>query len=736
MEMQVPDDREASEARAEWTRLAGLLNSASDAYYLHDSPIASDGEFDSWMSQLRSLEERYPELRTADSPSARVGGSPSTEFEEVTHRTRLLSLDNAFSDEELGEWFARIDRDLGPVAEYLCEVKVDGLAINLTYLDGRLETMATRGSGRVGEDVTINSRYVAAIPQALSGSFPPLLEVRGELYLSKRDFAALNDNAVRAGRSAFANARNTAAGSVRQRIDRRIVDVAAARARADQASEGRRKRAAQTVERLERELADAIDRLGRLQLKVHGVGVVEGVDLAKQSEVYLRLAEWGLPGSAMSEVVAGQAGVSAYINDIRERRSSIDFEIDGVVVKLDDRSSQRRLGSTSRAPRWAIAFKFPPEEAMTVLSAIEVSVGRTGRATPFAVLEPVLVAGSTVSLATLHNAREVARKNVRPGDTVVIRKAGEVIPEVLGPVLERRPEGAQPWVMPPECPSCGTKLAPAKEGDVDLRCPNSEFCKAQIVERIVYLAGRGALDVDALGYETARALVDDQIVENEGSLFALDDDALRRSRFFRVAEVGNETPQLTANARTLLRGLNEAKSRPLWRVIVALSIRHVGPTAARALARELRSIAHIRDATPEVLAAVDGIGPIIADSVREWFDEPWHREIVDKWERAEVRMEEDGAADGPRPLDGLTIVVTGTLPDLSRDEVTERLQNLGAKVSGSVSKKTAFVVAGDSPGSKYDKAMSLGVPVLDRDGLQRLLDDGPDTAREHAVTPE
>ncbi|MEU7797792.1 NAD-dependent DNA ligase LigA [Micromonospora arborensis] len=684
-----------TQARERHATLSQELTEHQYRYYVLDAPTIADAEFDRQLRELEALEAEFPALRTPDSPTQRVGGTFSTDFTPVTHAERMLSLDNAFADEELAAWAERVERDAGGPVPYLCELKVDGLAINLTYERGRLVRAATRGDGRTGEDVTANVRSIRDVPSQLTPSaefpdIPELLEVRGEIYFPIAGFADLNAGLVEQGRAPFANPRNAAAGSLRQKDPR----VTASRP---------------------------------LRLVVHGIGARRGFQPTAQSESYAALKSWGLPTSDRWRVVPDLAGVAEYIAYYAEHRHDVEHEIDGVVVKIDPVSIQGRLGSTSRAPRWAIAFKYPPEEVTTKLLDIEVGVGRTGRVTPFAVLEPVHVAGSTVAQATLHNAREVERKGVLIGDTVVLRKAGDVIPEVLGPVVDLRPADARPFVMPTTCPSCGTPLAPAKESDVDIRCPNTHSCPAQLRERVFHLAGRGAFDIEVLGYKGAGALLDAQIITDEGDLFQLDAEQLSRSPFFV-----NKDGTLGSNAIKLLDNLAVARERELWRVLVALSIRHVGPTAARALALHFRSVDAIDAATEEELSSVDGVGPTIAASLREWFAVDWHREVVRKWAEAGVRMAEDAVDEGPRPLQGLTVVVTGTLAGFSRDQAAEAVQSRGGKVSGSVSKKTSFVVVGDNPGSKADKAASLKVPVLDEAGFRVLLDEGPDAAREVA----
>jgi len=678
-----------AEAKQRHAELAREVEEHNYRYYVLDAPIISDAEFDALMRELVELEERYPALRTPDSPTQRVGGTYATEFAPVSHIEPMLSLDNAFRDGELEAWVRRVEREVGGPVRYLCEPKIDGLAISLVYERGRLARAATRGDGRTGEDVTLNVRSIRQVPHHLSVTDPPdVLEVRGEIYFPLAAFADLNAKLVEQGKAPFANPRNAAAGSVRQK-DPRV-----------------------TVFR-------------PLRLLVHGLGAKDGLAPASQSEAYRLLREWGLPTGDHWRVVEGLDGIRDYIAYFARHRHDLEYEIDGVVVKVDRWDLQRRLGATSRAPRWALAFKYPPEEVNTVLRDIRVNVGRTGRVPPYAVLEPVLVSGSTVGFATLHNAREVARKGVKIGDTVVVRKAGEVIPEILGPVIDLRPPDARDFVMPTHCPECGSRLAPEKESDVDIRCPNHRSCPAQLRERIFHLAGRGALDIEVLGYKTAAALLECGIISDEGDLFHLDDEALARCPYFV-----NKDGSLGSNATKLLANLAEARQRPLWRVLVALSIRHVGPTAAQALAARFGSIDAIASASTEELAAVDGVGPTIAESVKEWFRVDWHREVVEKWRAAGVRMAEERVTTGPGPLEGITIVLTGTLPRRSRDQAAAEITARGGKVTSSVSRNTTFVVAGDNPGSKYDKAVALGIPILDEDDLDELLAHGPEAVRK------
>jgi DNA ligase (NAD+) len=692
------------EAREEHREISERVEDARWRYYVLDAPTISDAEFDTLMRRLEELEDGHPDLRTPDSPTQKVGGAVSTEFTAVDHLEPMMSLDNAFSREELDAWAARIVREEVSGAEFLCELKVDGLAINLLYENGRLVRAATRGDGRTGEDVTPNVRTIANVPhrlhQADGHSFPERLEVRGEVFLPVEAFEKLNESMVEQGKAPFANPRNAAAGSLRQKDPR----VSATRP---------------------------------LAMVCHGIGARDGFEPGRQSESYAALAAWGLPVSDRVKVFADMAGVQEFIDYYGEHRHDVEHEIDGVVVKVDQVALQRRLGSTSRAPRWAIAFKYPPEEVNTKLLDIRVNVGRTGRVTPYAVMKPVRVSGSTVEMATLHNASEVRRKGVLIGDTVVLRKAGDVIPEVVGPVVDLRDGSEREFVMPTHCPECGTELAPEKEGDADIRCPNTRSCPAQLRERVFHMAGRGAFDVEVLGYEAGTALLDAGVIEDEGDIFSLSEaDLLRVPLFQRAPKKGEEGPQLTANGARLLANLADAKDRPLWRVLVALSIRHVGPTAARALATEFGSLDAIREASLEQLAGVEGVGMTIAEAVHAWFDVDWHREITEKWRRAGVRMYDEVDASVPRTLEGLSVVVTGSLSGFSRDQAKEAIVGHGGKATSSVSKNTDFVVVGDSPGSKYDKATSLGVPVLDEAGFRTLLDRGPDAAREVAEVPQ
>ncbi|WP_333767171.1 NAD-dependent DNA ligase LigA [Streptomyces sp. IBSBF 2435] len=718
-----------AEARAEHARLAEQVEEHRFRYYVKDAPVVSDAEFDKLLRSLEGVEERHPGLRTPDSPTQKVAGAYETEFTSVQHRERLLSLDNAFTDEELAIWADRVAAELGPPDNshspyhFLCELKVDGLAVNLTYERGRLTRAATRGDGRTGEDITPNVRTIADIPDRLAGDrVPELVEIRGEVYFPGEKFEELNARLVESGEKPFANPRNAAAGSLRQKDPR----ITASRP---------------------------------LRMVVHGIGARTGFDIDCQSHAYGLLHEWGLPTARHNKVVDSLAAVRDFIGYYGEHRHDVEHEIDGVVVKVDEIPLQGRLGSTSRAPRWAIAWKYAPEEVNTKLVEIRVGVGRTGRVTPYAVVEPVTVAGSEVEFATLHNQDVVKKKGVLIGDTVVLRKAGDVIPEILGPVVDLRDGTEREFVMPAECPDCGTALQPMKEGDIDLRCPNARYCPAQLRERIFYLAGRRSLDIEGLGYVAATALTQpldphEPPLKDEGDLFGLTIEQLLPIRSYvldqdtglpkRDPETGepkvvtffaNQKGEPKKNALAMLENIAAAKDRPLARVITGLSIRHVGPVAAAALAREFRDLNRIKDAAEEELAAVDGVGGTIAASVKQWFAEDWHQEIIRKWRDAGVVFTEEGSDEGPRPLEGLTVVVTGTLSTYTRDGAKEALGSQGAKVTGAVSKKTDFVVVGDNPGSKFDKAVQLKVPVLDESGFAVLLADGPDAARLNTVNP-
>jgi len=680
----------------EWTDLAEQARGHQFAYHVRDAPTISDGEYDQLMRRLGALEEAHPSLRTPDSPTQQVGGASfSTGFTPADHLERMLSLDNAFSEAELAAWAARVTRDAGTSFHFLTELKIDGLAINLLYEQGRLTRALTRGDGRTGEDVTNNVRTIHGIPHLLSGDgVPARVEIRGEVFFPVAAFGELNASLVEAGKSPFANPRNAAAGSLRMKDPR----VTASRP---------------------------------LRMLVHGIGARVGFDVARQSEAYAALKVWGLPTSSHFRVVDTIEEVQDFVAYYGEHRHSVEHELDGIVVKVDEVPVQRQLGSTSRAPRWAIAVKYPPEEVNTTLLDIQVNVGRTGRVTPFGVMKPVVVAGSTVEMATLHNADEVRRKGVLIGDTVVVRKAGDVIPEIVGPVVELRDGTEREFVMPTHCPSCGTELGPQKEGDKDIRCPNARSCLSQLRERLASLAGRGAFDIEALGWEGAVALLEAGVVTDEGDLFDLTREKIIQAGLFTRAAKKTDPPEamvdgkvLSANGEKLVDNLAKAETQPLWRVLVALSIRHVGPTAARALAAHFRSMERIRTASREELSQAEGVGGVIADAVLEWFAVDWHAAIVDRWAAAGVRMADEVDASEARTLEGLTIVVTGSLERFSRDEAKEAILSHGGKASGSVSKKTDYVVAGENAGTKAAKAEELGVPLLDEDGFRRLLESG------------
>ncbi len=676
-------------ARERHKELADQIVDHRWRYYVLDQPTVSDGDFDALMRELEALEEQYPGLRTPDSPTQQVGGAPSASFAPVTHLQPMMSLDNVFDQAELEAWYARATREAEAEAvagsPLLCELKIDGLALDLVYEQGWLVRAATRGDGRTGEDVTANARTIAAIPQQLDGEVPELLEVRGEVFLPVQSFADLNASLVEQGKAPFANPRNAAAGSLRQKDPR----VTATRP---------------------------------LSFLCHGLGEATGVEVDRLSEVYQLLAGWGLPTSTEARTCATIGEVWQFIEQVGQRRQAFAHEMDGVVVKIDDRRLQQRLGSTSRAPRWAVAYKYPPVEVTTTLLDIQVNVGRTGRVTPYAVMEPVLVAGSTVAQATLHNAAEVRRKGVLIGDTVVLRKAGDVIPEVLGPVAALRDGTEREFVMPTECPACGTELAYEKEGDADLRCPNQRSCPAQLVERLFHLASRQALDIEVLGWKAAQALLSAGLVRDEGDLFNLTEADLLRSDFFRT-----KAGSLSANGRRLLTELEAAKTRPFSRFLTALSIRHIGKGVAPDVAAVFGDIDRLAAATEAELAEVPGLGPTLVASIREWFTVDWHLEIVRKWQQAGAML--PGAEPEPEQLEqtlaGLTVVVTGSLPGYSRDAARDAVVARGGKAAGSVSKSTDYVVVGDNAGSKYDKAVALRRPILDAAGFEALLSGGP-----------
>jgi DNA ligase (NAD+) len=726
-----PEAIPSESVRDEYENLADLVRKYRFAYYQEDEPLVSDAEFDTLFRRLEELEALHPELVSNDSPTQEVGGEVSAAFAAVEHLQRMYSLEDVFSIGELEAWVAKAEASVAKLGNgsagptWLTELKIDGLAVNLLYRDGKLVRAATRGDGYTGEDITHNVLTIKEIPQQLSGGdFPAEMEVRGEVFIPSQAFAEFNEALIEAGKAPLANPRNAAAGSLRQ------------------------KDPAETAKR-------------PLRMYVHGIGAREGLATVSQSDTYRQLAEWGLPTSPYFELLGSLKEVLDFIKRYGDKRHSLTHEIDGIVVKVDDFATQRALGYTSRVPRWAVAYKYPPEEVHTKLLDIAVNVGRTGRVTPFGIMEPVKVAGSTVGMATLHNQDVVKAKGVKIGDIVVLRKAGDVIPEIVGPVLALRDQQDPPvrdFVMPTECPSCGTPLAPGKEGDVDIRCPNSRSCPAQLRERVFHVASRGAFDIEALGWEAAIALTQPAEPESppltsEATLFRLTREDLagvrirreKRSKgvgtgefelvpYFFSKGTAKSPSKPTATTEKLFAELEKAKTQPLWRVLVALSIRHVGPRASRALATAFGSMDAIRQASEEDLAHVDGVGPVIAAALKEWFAEDWHREIVDTWAADGVRMEDEQDESVPRTLEGLTIVVTGSLEGFSRDEAKEAILIRGGKAAGSVSKNTSYVVAGENAGTKLDKAEQLGLPVLDEDGFRELLANGPAPAGENSET--
>ena len=675
---------------ARHAQLSAEITAHRERYYLRDAPVISDAEFDVLMRELIALEDDHPELRTPDSPTQKVGGAASATFAPVTHLVPLMSLDNVFSAEELDHWLNRAQNlagsDLGD-SGYLCELKIDGLALDLVYRQGRLVSAATRGDGVVGEDVTGNVLTIESIPKVLAADpAPDVVEVRGEVFMRPVDFAKLNEGLVAAGKAPFANPRNSAAGSLRQK-DSKV-----------------------TAQR-------------RLHFLVHGIGALSGSVPESQSAGYELLAAWGLPTSPYYRVCASAAEVQAFVAHYGEHRHDADHEIDGIVIKVNDRTLQEKLGTTSRAPRWAIAYKYPPEEVTTTLLDIRVNVGRTGRVTPYAVMKPVFVAGSTVEMATLHNAAEVKRKGVLIGDTVVLRKAGEVIPEVLGPVVDARDGTERAFVMPTHCPDCGSELRPEKAGDADIRCPNRRSCPAQLRERLFHLASRQALDIEVLGEKAADELLRAGLLVDEGDLFDLTAEKLLAAGVFTT-----KSGELSTNAGKLLANLEAAKTRPFTRFLVALSIRHVGKGTAPDVARAFPSIEALAAADAAQLSAVEGIGPVLAASIVDWFSVDWHRRIVEKWQAAgcvlaDAQTEPDDQL--PQTLAGLTIVVTGAVPGYTRDSANAAIEARGGKSAGSVSAKTSLLVAGETTGSKYTKAEALGVPILAAADFEDLLLHGP-----------
>ena len=672
----------SAEIRHQIQELSEEIRDHQFKYYVLDDPSISDAAFDKLWNKLLELEQKYPQYKLESSPTLEVGGGFSTSFAQHDHIEKMMSLDNVFDNNELDNWFDRIEK-AGVKNSWLCEVKVDGLAINLLYENGRLTRALTRGNGTTGEDVTLNIKTIKTVPTELIGkNIPSQLEVRGEVFFPLKEFDEFNDSLAESGKPRFANPRNAAAGSLRQKDPK----ITAARP---------------------------------LDVVVHGIGAATGISFEKQSTAYELLKGWGLPTSSRYKVVNSRAEVLEFINQYEKNRHSVEHEIDGVVIKVNEIEIQNRLGTTSRAPKWAIAYKYPPEQVSTKLLDIRVSVGRTGRVTPFAFMEPVKVAGSTVTNATLHNAQEIIRKGVLIGDTVLIRKAGDVIPEVLAPIIEKRDGSERAFVMPTKCPDCGSKLRAMSEGDVDIRCPNAQSCPAQVVERLFYIGSRSALDIDVLGYEAAAALLADKLVVDEGDLFSLTLKDLSKSEFFTKKDGSR-----SVIADRFIAGLELAKTRPLWRVLVALSIRHVGPTSAQALANKFGSITNIQKASSQELADIDGVGQVMADAIVEWFEVDWHKQIIKKWEKAGVALVDVPKEKLKQTLAGLTIVVTGSLKDFTRDGASEAITARGGKASSSVSAKTDYVVAGEAAGSKLDKAQELGITILDEAGFKSLLSKG------------
>jgi DNA ligase (NAD+) len=661
------DERRRAEAKLRVEELRSQIDHHRYRYHVLDDPEVSDAEYDELMSELRALEEAFPELTTPDSPTQTVGGAPADLFAPVQHRAPMLSLDNAFSFEEIDAWAARVERTVGDGARFACELKIDGVACALTYERGVLTKAATRGDGRIGEDITANVRTIEGVPRTLAlEEAPGAIEVRGEMYLPVKAFKELNERLLDAGQRVFANPRNAAAGSLRQKDPK----VTASRP---------------------------------LRMWVHSFGAAEGVSF----DSHLAFLDWavkaGLPVPPTSEGRSSIDGVKEYLTHWQEHRHSVDWEIDGTVVKVDQTDLQRELGATSNAPRWAIAFKFPPEERTALLKDIDVHTGRTGKVTPFAVLEPVFVGGVTITYATLHNEQEVHRKDVRKGDTVVVRRAGDVIPEIVGPVLSKRRRGARIWRFPETCPSCGTKLV-RREDEADWRCPNKRGCPSQGIEWLFHFAGRGAMDIEHLGYMTVMRLLEKGLIEDPADIYLLDAEKLSQIPGFKDKAITNVLTQIEAS-----------KDRPIWRLLVGLNIRHVGTHVAQVLARSFGSIDTLMEASEDQIDAVPEIGPEIAATVREWFDDPGNVALIERLRAAGVRTADERvvADEGPRALEGTTIVLTGGLATMSREEAAALAQEAGARVASSVSKKTDFVVVGENPGSKYDRAVALGVEVID-----------------------
>jgi DNA ligase (NAD+) len=672
------DERARAEAKVRVEELREQINHHSYRYHVLDDPEVSDAEYDELVNDLRRLEDAFPELITPDSPTQLVGAAPTDLFAPVQHRAPMLSLDNAFSFAELGAWSERVARGLdGPADGFVCELKIDGVACALTYERGRLVRAATRGDGRTGEDITANVRTVEGVPHRLVIDDPPaVVEIRGEMYLPVKAFEELNERLGAAEQRTFANPRNAAAGSLRQKDPK----VTASRP---------------------------------LRLWVHSFGAAEGVSFDSHLDFLEWAAKSGLPVPPTTERQRTVADVEAFLTRWQDRRHSVDWEIDGVVIKVDRVDQQRTLGATSHAPRWAIAFKFPPEERTALLKRIDVHTGRTGKVTPFAVLDPVSVGGVTITYATLHNQDEVRRKDVRQGDTVIVRRAGDVIPEIVGPVLAKRKKSARRWSMPKTCNACGTLLV-RPPGEADYRCPNKRGCPSQGIEWLFHFAGRGAMDIEHLGYMTVMRLLEKGLIEDPADIYALDADKLEQLPGFKDKAITNVLDQVEAS-----------KDRPIWRLLVGLNIRHVGAHVAQVLANAFGSIDALAAASEDEIDAVPGIGPEIAATVREWFDEEENLELIEKLRAAGVRLADDAPVESAaQTLAGLSIVLTGGLETVSREEATSLAEAAGARVTSSVSGKTAFVVAGENPGTKLAKAETLGVEVIDEDEFLRRVREG------------
>lgn len=675
--MHDPRDEELTAARARVDELRAQLAHHNYRYYVLDAPEVSDAAFDLLLRELATLEQRHPELLTPDSPTQRVGGAPSALFAPAKHSSRLLSLDNAFDDEELVAWADRVRKGLGRDAAFVCEPKIDGVSIAVTYERGVLTRGATRGDGDVGEDVTPNVRTIRAVPGRLRTDAPPAwLEVRGEVFLRKVDFERINEELGAAGKPLFANPRNSTAGMLRQKDPK----ITASRP---------------------------------LSIFFHGLVRIDGKALGSYSETLATLREWGLRTHPESKSCATLDDVRAYVAQMAERRHALEHEIDGAVIKVDRTADQNELGATSKFPRWAIAYKFPAEEQTTKLNDIQVSVGRTGAVTPFAILEPVRVGGVTISMATLHNADEVIRKGVLIGDTVVVRRAGEVIPEVVAPIPSLRTGQERAFVMPTKCPACGADIV-RPEDEAVARCVNL-FCPAQVLGRIVHFASRGAMDIEHLGGRTSAELLDRKLIDDPGDIFALGAEQIAQLPGFKDKSIAN-----------LLGAIAAAKDRPIDRLLYGFGIRHVGSSAARALADAFGDIDKIAGASVEDMAAAQGVGTVIAASVREYFDREDARALLVKLRAAGVRLTE-AREKRTGPLTAKTFVITGTLDALSREAAKARIEALGGKVTNSLSSHTTYLVVGDSPGSKLEKAAKLGVATLDEAAFLQLLEAPPES---------